>query len=162
MRGRTWDDLVREDVRDAVQALQLAELVSDRGITHLHAHFGSVATTVARLAARITDVTYSFTAHAKDIFHADVDADDLRRKLSDAAAVVTVSDFNVDYLRRHYGSAADRVTRVYNGIDLDRFAFTPPIDRSPVIAGVGRLVEKKGFGDLVTACALLVEARGRS
>ncbi|MEM8535134.1 MAG: colanic acid biosynthesis glycosyltransferase WcaL, partial [Chloroflexota bacterium] len=47
-----------EDVDDVAQALTLAQLVRERGITHLHAHFGSVATTVARLASCFTGVPY--------------------------------------------------------------------------------------------------------
>ncbi|MDP9019979.1 MAG: glycosyltransferase, partial [Actinomycetota bacterium] len=40
------------------------------------------------------------------------------------------------------------------------FAYSSPGRRPPVIAGVGRLVEKKGFADLVDACAVLAR-RGR-
>jgi glycosyltransferase involved in cell wall biosynthesis len=156
---RWMDELVRIEVGDALQAVELARLVRQRDIAHLHAHFGSVATTVARLAAGLAGVPYSFTAHAKDIFHADVDPDDLRRKLTDAAAVVTVSDFNLAFLRTAYPGAAERVARVYNGLDLARFPYRSPADRPPVIAAVGRLVEKKGFGDLVAASAILA-ARG--
>jgi len=36
--------------------------VQVRGLTHLHAHFGSVATTVARLASLLTGVPFTFTA----------------------------------------------------------------------------------------------------
>jgi glycosyltransferase involved in cell wall biosynthesis len=149
------DDLLREDVRDALQALELAVVVRARGIRHLHAHFGSSATTVARLAAKVAGITYTFTAHAKDIFHESVDPTDLRRKLSDAQRTVTVSDFNLAYLREAYGPAADRVERLYNGLDLDSFAYSAPVDRPPVVVAVGRLVEKKGFADLLDAMALL-------
>jgi colanic acid/amylovoran biosynthesis glycosyltransferase len=71
---------------------------------------------------------------------------------------VTVSDFNVTHLR---GAApAARVQRVYNGLHLERFPFSAPADRAARILAVGRLIEKKGFGDLVDACALLA-AQGR-
>ncbi|CAN5267386.1 glycosyltransferase family 4 protein [soil metagenome] len=152
------DELLAVAVVDAVQAVEVAVQLRRRGITHVHAHFGSVATTVARLAARLAEVSYSFTAHAKDIFHEEVDPEDLRRKLADAAAVVTVSDFNLDHLRSTYGAAARGVQRVYNGLDLERFPYADPGWRPPVIAAVGRLVEKKGFGDLLDAVALLVRA----
>ena len=148
-------ELTAVDVRDAVQALEIAVMVRERGITHLHAHFASVSTTVARLAARLSGVTYSVTAHAKDIFHEEVDHDELRRKLADAEDVVTVSDFNYDYLHSTFGADAARVRRVYNGLDLRDFAYTEPRERRPVIAAVGRLVEKKGFSDLLRAAALL-------
>jgi glycosyltransferase involved in cell wall biosynthesis len=116
---------------------------------------------VARLAARLAGITYSVTAHAKDIFHEDVQHDQLRRTLSDAVAVVTVSDFNLEHLRTTFGADARNVRRVYNGIDLDGFGYREPGDRPPVIAAVGRLVEKKGFADLITAAGLLRDA-GRS
>jgi colanic acid/amylovoran biosynthesis glycosyltransferase len=143
-----------EEVRDVAQGIALARQVRHRGIHHLHAHFASAPTTVARLAAMFAGVTYSFTAHAKDIFHNGVQAEDLTVKFRDAVRAVTVSDFNVRYLR---DIAADKIVRVYNGIDLLRFPYTPPVKRAPRIVGIGRLVEKKGFSDLISACRLLKE-----
>lgn len=161
---RLWEALrgaASDDPHDIYQAALLASAVRARGLAHLHAHFATVATTVARLAARFADVPYTFTAHAKDIFHDSTNRDELERKLRDAAGVVTVSDYNVAYLRKAYGRAASAVERVYNGIDLDTFSYAPPRNRSKRILAVGRLVEKKGFADLLDACARLV-ARGRT
>lgn len=165
--GATLPDLWTEmeaargaDAHDVFQALLLAREVRERRIDHLHAHFASSATTVARLAARFAGITYSCTMHAKDVFHESVDPGDLRRKLMDAAAVVTVSDFNIAYLRERYGPAAARVHRIYNGLDLDQFLYESPTARPPRIVAVGRLVEKKGFTDLIEACTILA-TRGR-
>ncbi|PSR16941.1 colanic acid biosynthesis glycosyltransferase WcaL [filamentous cyanobacterium CCP3] len=134
------------------QAAWLAQEIHQRGIAHLHAHFGSVATSVARLAAHFADISYSFTAHAKDIFHASVDPEDLRRKLRDAASVVTVSDYNLAYLRQRFGADAERVRRIYNGLDLTELRYQPTAGRSPTILSVCRLVEKKGLTHLIDAC----------
>lgn len=144
---------------DLLQAAQLSRAVIERGIVHLHAHFGTVGTVVARLASQITGVSYSFTAHAKDIYHECVEENELRQKLADAAGIVTVSQFNVDYLKNKYESAAQQVKLIYNGLDLEEFRFEPGGTRPPLILGVGRLVEKKGFSYLVDACAIL-RARG--
>lgn len=146
-----------EDAKTVYQAARLAAAARRKGVGHLHAHFATSATAVARLAARFAGLPYTFTAHAKDIFHDSVRPDDLGRKLRDAAGVVTVSNFNRDFLTRSYGAAAARVTRVYNGLDLAGFPFQTPADRLPRIVAVGRLVEKKGFGDLIDAVALLAE-----
>jgi glycosyltransferase involved in cell wall biosynthesis len=149
------------DARDIYEAAVLAREVRRKNIGHLHAPFASDACTVARLAARFAGIPYSFTARAKDIFHESVRPDDLRRKLRDAAGVVTISRFHLDYLRRTYGPLAAHVQQIYNGLDLEEFPYRPPLDRPPVILGVGRLVEKKGFADLVEACALLAD-QGRT
>lgn len=145
-----------EEVRDIAQGVALARYVKREGIHHLHAHFASAPANVARLAAMLAGITYSFTAHAKDIFHQAVRREDLARKFREATAAVTVSDYNVTYLRE---VAGDKLIRVYNGLDLNRFPFSAPERRLPRIVGIGRLVEKKGFADLLEACALL-KARG--
>lgn len=143
------------NAEDILQAARLSRAIVERGIVHLHAHFGTVATVVARLASKITGVTYSFTAHAKDIFHEIVEEDVLRKKLSDAAGVITVSKFNVAYLNKKYAEAAKGVELIYNGLNLDEFQFETFENRPPLLLGVGRLVEKKGFSYLLDACALL-------
>lgn len=157
--------LAAAEPREAAQALDLARAARRDGLTHLHAHFGSVATTVARLAAALAGITYSFTAHAKDIFHEEVVDAELHDKLADAAATITVSDYNLDHLRERFGPAAARTRRLYNGIALDRFGYRDPAeteegrrgDAPPLIAAVGRLVEKKGFDVLLDAARLLRE-----
>ncbi len=152
-----WDVVQNSsaNAEDLLQAARLSRAIVDRGIVHLHAHFGTVATVVARLASKITGISYSFTAHAKDIFHEIVEEDVLRKKLADAAGVITVSQFNVAYLKDKYADAADRVKLIYNGLDLDEFRFEQSGDRPPLILAVGRLVEKKGFSYLLDACDLL-------
>ncbi len=147
------------DVHTWHQALALAERARDRGIEHLHAHFATGATEVARLASAIAGVPFTFTAHAKDIFHESVDPVDLERKLAAAHAVVTVSDYNVAHLSATFPHLAHKVVRIYNGLDLAEFAYEAPAERAPEILAVGRLVEKKGFRYLVDACREL-EARG--
>lgn len=137
--------------REVFQAAWLGRRVRELGITHLHAHFGTTSAAVARLAGRFAGIPYTFTAHAKDIYHEEVDAADLRRKVADASAVITVSDFNLAHLRREFGAAAGRVCRVYNGLHLDRFPYRDPSARDRTVVSVGRLIEKKGFDVLIAA-----------
>ncbi|WP_209428288.1 glycosyltransferase family 4 protein [Pararhodobacter sp. SW119] len=146
------------EARDVAQAIELALACHDRGIAHLHAHFGTVATTVARLAAQLAGIGYTFTAHAKDIYFDYAENTHLAQKLHDAHRVITVSDYNLSYLRERFGPAAARVSRIYNGLDLERFDFSEPAANATDILAVGRLVEKKGFHILIEALRILRDA----
>ncbi len=141
---------------DAYQAIRLAGEIHARNIQHLHAHFATSAATVAQLAARISGISYSVTMHAKDIFHESVEPEDLRSKIADAKFVVTVSEYNRKYLSDTYGFA-DKIQRIYNGLDLDLFSFQAPTRRANKIITVGRLVPKKGICHLVDACRILAD-----
>jgi len=144
--------------RDIMQAVRLAIECRQRGISHLHAHFGTVASTVARIAARLAGITWSMTLHAKDIFMDYAENRNLALKIAEAPAVVTVSDFNCDYLARRFGR---NVTRIYNGMDLAGFEWKCPAPDATEIVAVGRLVEKKGFHILIDALRIL-NSEGRA
>jgi colanic acid/amylovoran biosynthesis glycosyltransferase len=144
-----------EDYRNVYQALLLASAVRSTGIEHLHAHFSTSATTVARLASLFSGVPYTFTAHAKDIYHNDVDHTDLQRKVHDAAAVITIVEYNMNYLRSIFINDKSKIILVRNGLDLTSFPYSKPERRNKEIVAVGRLIEKKGFEVLIDACSLL-------
>lgn len=146
-----------EDVRNVYQALLLAREVRQKDIHHLHAHFATDATSVARLAARFAGVGYTLTAHAKDIFHESIKFNDMKQKLNDAAIVITISDSNLKYLQKTYCLPKTKIRRIYNGLDLKQFRYESPHERKNRIVSVGRLVEKKGFTDLIHACEILAK-----
>ncbi|MGJ9405352.1 glycosyltransferase [Nesterenkonia aurantiaca] len=166
---RSLPELLAAGHDDAQQAVAVARAAQEAGVTHLHAHFASIATTVARLAGRITGLPYSFTAHAKDIFHQDVDESELAAKLADAHHAITISGYNLEDLRSRFPAATARLHLVRNGLELSRFPFAPSLGvgsapspdgaRPPArLLGIGRLVEKKGFHMLIAAVARLREA----
>lgn len=156
--GRNFGELAAAASDDAVRAINLAVALQHRNIRHMHVHFASGATSVARLASAITGIPYSFTAHAVDIFHDSVSSEDLRIKLEQAHHAVTISRFNLRYLRKRFPASTARLHLVRNGLDLDRFPYRDPFPLGGTvrIAAVGRLVEKKGFQHLLPAAAELL------
>ncbi len=149
--------LATENVLDAFCGIQLAQHCLTNKVEHIHAHFASSAASVARIASMLSGIPYSMTAHAKDIFHESVQADDLARKLHSASSTFTVSQFNLNYLRERFPDVCQNVIKLYNGMHLDDFAYRSPAERSNRIVAVGRFVEKKGFQDLILACRELKE-----
>jgi glycosyltransferase involved in cell wall biosynthesis len=143
-----------------VQGLLIARAARERGVTHLHAHFLTVAAHAAYVARLCGGPTFSVTAHAKDVFRDAVDPAVFREVAEGARAVVTVCDYNRRFIAERFlaGSSA-RLVRIYNGLPLDELRI-PPATREPgLILGVGRLVPKKGFDRLVRAAHAL-KARG--
>ena len=137
------------------QAAYLGPHLEALGVRHLHAHFAGLAARTAWWIERFFGIGFSFTAHANDIFAPKPFEVSLGKLLQSARAVVTVSDFGVRFLREKFPGEATKIHRVYNGINLDRFHQAELGTQVAAIISVGRLIEKKGFVDLVEACRLL-------
>ena len=143
------------DAQRMFEAIWLAPLLREQGITHVHAHFGGVAARTAWWLRELFGFTYSFTGHANDIFcetDFPVTNGDLVRG---AKFVVTETDYARRWMEGTYPWARGKVFRVFNGIDLAGFPLSAPAAGVPRIVSVGRYVEKKGFGILIEACRLL-------
>jgi glycosyltransferase involved in cell wall biosynthesis len=149
-------------IKEFLQAGEIAiQVIQTPSIRHLHGHFCHGATTITWFVSRLTGIPFSFTAHAKDIYQADQNPGDLlARKLRASRFVTTCTGANATHLAQRFPSC-DHVHTVYHGLDTAFFAPPPPGHRSspmPRILAVGRFVEKKGFADLIDACALLKAA----
>jgi glycosyltransferase involved in cell wall biosynthesis len=157
-----WADPTPNRVRRFGQAMVLARELPD-GIGHIHAHFLHTPSSVADYAAMMTGRSWSFSAHAKDIW--TIGDWEKRGKLARAAWGVTCTRAGLDHLRTLApGGSNGRVTLVYHGLDLDDLPAPPARatdnrGRDPgapfVIASVGRAVPKKGYDIALAALALL-------
>ncbi len=144
-----------------IPALVLALRWRGQDIRHIHAQWAHTATTIAMHAATLLGIGFSFTGHANDLF---VHRVGLKGKLLRARFAVGISAWHKN-LFEQIGCRPGRVPIVYCGIDSKRFAPTEPASggashgrlpqEPPRFVGVGRLVPKKGFDDLVRACRLL-------
>ena len=152
-------DRTRNRLRRFGQACVMArELPAD--ITHLHVHYLHTPASVIAYAAKLRGLSWSFSAHAKDIW--TTPDWEKREKIAAAEWGVTCTQDGHRELQR-LADRADKVTLVYHGLDLQRFPAPPARPprngteaADPVrFVTIGRAVEKKGFDDLLDALAKL-------
>ena len=168
-KGQIGSDIVgaldewgrRTDFLRLYQAVHVGVRLQTMGINHVHAHFAGMAARTAFWIGKFFPITFSFTAHANDIFSPRQFEIGLDKLVDRARVVVTETDYAARFLRERFSHCADHVHRIYNGLDLAEFGRADFSSTPPLIIGVGRLIPKKGFGDLIRACALLVE-RGKA
>ena len=133
-----------------------ADMSPDTGM--LYAHFLHTPTSVARYAAIIRGLPFAVSAHAKDIW--TTPDWEKAEKIADAEWVTTCTSYGADHLAG-LADAPGKVRLHYHGLDVARFlgADAPPQanrrDCTVLIGSVGRLVEKKGYDDLLDALAAL-------
>jgi glycosyltransferase involved in cell wall biosynthesis len=167
-----------------VEAVYMARLLQrarrrGRAIDHLHAHFAHDPTLIALLVHKLTGISYSFTAHARDLFQ--IPRASLTERIAAATAAVTCCAANLGYLTDSAPpQMRDKIRLIHHGVDLrgfqpasenqeprtenqydaagSRFSVGYALGGSaPLILSVGRLVEKKGFPDLLLALSRLKE-----
>src|SRR5882762_9867045 len=147
----------RTDFLRLYQAVYVGLRLQEMGIRHVHAHFAGMAARTAFWIHKFFSITFSFTAHANDIF-APRDFEIGLNKLVDITRVIiTETDYAAQFLRERFPKRADRIHRIYNGLNLAEFGRSDFSSTPPLIIAVGRLISKKGFANLIRACGLLAE-----
>lgn len=145
-----------KDSQRMFEAIWLAPELKARGIRHVHAHFGGLATRTAWWLRKLFGFTYSYTGHANDIF-CDTDYPVSNADLArDAKFIVTETDYARRWMEERHRCAKGKTFRVFNGIDPEGFFPREAEEEVPRIVSVGRYVEKKGFDVLIEACRLLL------
>lgn len=144
---------------ELIQAAEVIRWARKRRIRHVHVHFGTDEATVAMFAHLLGDLSYSLTLHAFDIFRDNVDRPLLAAKINASRFTVTVCESNRRFMIENLpGVNPDKIRVSYNGIDLNHFkAPETPRDKMTIFS-VGRLIEKKGFADLISAVEILRKA----
>ena len=109
-----------------------------------------------RVASLLSNIPFSFTAHAKDIYTSH--EEQLREKIAKARFVVTCTRYNAEYLGKIAKNATTPIHCIYHGIDTSLFSSTgsrkdctPPYK----LLTVARITEKKGLPTLYQALARL-------
>ena len=122
-------------------------------VEHIHAHWASASSTMAFVAATVSRIPWSFTAHRWDIRENNL----LKTKMCAACFVRTISTKGADQIRG-YRESASNVTVIHMGIECT--AASNPVPRPGAggpfsIVMVADFVPVKGHDILVEAAALL-------
>lgn len=151
-------DRGRARIRRLGQACVLATELPP-SINHIYAHFAHSPASVVRYAAIMRGITFSISAHAKDIWTAP--DWDLAEKIADAQFVAVCNEAGASRLRTL--GKASKIHLIHHGLPHSslqrvlRAQFRDGRDPgSPVrLVCVARAVEKKGLRTLIAALALL-------
>jgi colanic acid/amylovoran biosynthesis glycosyltransferase len=132
----------------------LCEHFKHADINQIQATFLSGPASIAFFLSKYLKIPYSFTIHASNIF---IDPIMLGRKLLTSKKIVTISQYNKQYLLKKYGQELeDKIHIIHCGVDVQQFQ---PVVKGksipPIILSVGQLTERKGFSFLIEACAIM-------
>src|SRR3954468_499512 len=110
----------------ARNASYFAELFRRQKVDHFHVHFANRAAHTALFLKAMSGLPFSLTAHGQD-FMADLGNDDLLREICDAAEFVAVeTEYSRGLMQARCPNTAQKIHRVYNGMDLTNFAGVTP------------------------------------
>jgi glycosyltransferase involved in cell wall biosynthesis len=123
----------------------------------IHSHFAKSGAFAALWAAKLMQIPFTVTTHAVDIFVPD--KENLTRFLFDeAAAILTISNFNREYISGRFGQdLKDKIHVTHLGLDPeslpDRICNDNPVPL--IVCTASGLGQKKGVPVLLEACRKL-------
>jgi glycosyltransferase involved in cell wall biosynthesis len=140
------------------EAARLRQLLVERKIDHLHAHFGTNSAAVAMLCRMLGGPSYSFTVHGPEEFDRQVGLS-LTEKIEHAAFVVGISSYGrSQLLRLAPADRRDDIHVIHCGLSSSYLeSESGSIGSAPALVTVGRLSEQKGHWVLLDAARMLAE-----
>lgn len=154
----------RELLRLLYTGKRLLDVVSwleRQGVVHCHAHFAHYPAELAWGCSRVLGTTFSWNAHSYDL---RLYSAHLKQRIRDADLVFPISEDNRRFIQEQItgeeGSEAirEKLRIIRCGIRLGDYSLGVEAETScdPILLGVGRLVDTKGFADLIRAASLLL------
>ena len=133
------------------KGLWLGREAEQRGIEHIHAHWGATSSTLALIASRLSEIPWSVTVHRWDIDENNL----LAAKARSATFVRAINEIGLDKLATATGGAAGAAFVLHMGVDVPS-GLAPPAAGGRVLAAAS-LREVKGHVHLLEAARLLRE-----
>ncbi len=141
------------------EAVLIGRWMQSRGLSHLHVHFATPASTVGLIATRIFPITISITVHGPDEFY-DAPGYRLAEKIAGSAFLCCIGTYARSQLMK-LSPYVEWPKFEVSPLGVDPSAFsprpTPNADDAFEVICVGRLVPAKGQHILISAVAKLVQ-----
>jgi len=141
------------------QALPYAvELINSKA-DYIHAHFADDNLRLAAILSEWTDIPFGFTTHGYDLRDDPLTIPVFLALAHKACAIVTVSEYNKQFMVEKYCLKPEQIYVAYNGIQTAMFQPNhKPAGRSALrLVSVGRLVPIKGHDILLEALCRIRE-----
>jgi colanic acid/amylovoran biosynthesis glycosyltransferase len=143
------------------KTVHFAQLMRAEGVNHIHAHFANHPAAAAFIIHKLTSIPYSFTAHGADL---QVDQHMLMEKVLEAAIVITISNYNKEFIiNRSDEKFREKIQVIHCGIDTGIFKpsqaelFEEDSEEPFKFLCIGTMYEVKGHTYLIDACRILKE-----
>jgi glycosyltransferase involved in cell wall biosynthesis len=162
--------VLRECPRDAVSLIAnlhtiglFARYLDRESISHIHSYFLSWPSVVGLGLSAATSRSFSISSHARDIF---VEQGAIKLKISRAKFVTTCTQQGLKHLKANLPAQYHHKLHLCcHGIRIvsecfehgDKNIFES--EGNDIIVAVGRMVQKKGFSELLKAFALVVQKK---
>lgn len=136
-----------------LHASKLAWYLKKHECEHLHIHFSHTPTQIGMYAVALTNGTFTFTAHANDLF---AQGRLLREKVDRSSGVAVISKYNQRFLvENQVDPSKIHIVRCGINTDIPYKERQKKVDQPFIIGSLARLVPKKGMDDLISAINLL-------
>ncbi len=136
------------------KSVHIAGKMQKEEISHIHCHYATHPALMAYIIHNFTGIPYSITIHSHDIYDCHAM---LKQKLASASFIVTISQYNVEYLKELLGKWIEKKIYVIPcGIDISKY-ISPTEKTNPKfsILQIGSLHWKKGQEYFIEAVKIL-------
>lgn len=138
------------------KSLFLVRILSEKKVSHIHAHWGSTTSTMAYIISKLTNIPWSFTVHRWDIRENNL----LKDKCKAASFVRTISEKGRAEMIKIVKDACliKKISVIHMGVDIpETFGRSGSSSERFTILCPANLLPVKGHKYLIEACRTLFD-----
>lgn len=148
---------------------EVIEQTKNKDFDIIHAHFATRQAGCAMKVSKFTNIPFTFTAHAFDIYSPFTfmakqlgnrsPFNNFEEQVMASKRCITISKYNKDFILRHFDVPSEKVEVIHCGIDLEKFNPKRKKEKSDRVnlLTVARLDPVKGLKYAILACHILKE-----